>query len=221
MKQIIKIQEPNSLIKHRANQPAFYDGLSQEAKEELRKNLLTEQGHICCYCMKRIPENTSPYMKVEHYKCQDYNADLQLTYSNLFGACAGGEGKPKKLQTCDTQKGNQSLTINLLTNAPNCETQIRYNANGEISSDNDEIDRQLNEVLNLNMQTLKDGRKEIYLSVQKEVEAKSKQIGNKQLKLKYFQQEKEKWLTKKDNKYRQFCMIAVYYLEKKIRQNQN
>ncbi|MEG1178911.1 retron system putative HNH endonuclease [Chryseobacterium sp.] len=221
MKQIIKIQEPNSLIEHRANQPAFYDGLSLEAKEELRQNLLTEQGHICCYCMKRIPENTSPYMKVEHYKCQDYNSDLQLTYSNLFGACTGGEGKPKKLQTCDTQKGNQSITINLLTSAPNCETQIRYNANGEISSNNDEINRQLNDVLNLNMQTLKDGRKEIYLSVQKEIEAKSKQIGNKQLKLKYFQQEKEKWLTRKDNKYRQFCMIAVYYLEKKIRQNQN
>src|SRR5690606_5789490 len=190
MKQINKIQEPNSLVQHRANPPAFYNGLSQAAKEELRQNLLSEQGHICCYCMKRIPESTNPYMKVEHYKCQDYYPDLQLTYSNLFGACCGGEGKPKKLQTCDTQKGNQLLTINLLTNAPNCETLLRYNANGEIGSDNDEIDKQLNEILNLNMQTLKDGRREVYLGVQKEVEAKSRQIGNKQLRLKYFQQEK-------------------------------
>lgn len=229
MKQINKIAEPQSLTQHRANQPATYDGLPLVAKNDLRENLLSEQGHICSYCMKRIPEkvnndgNVSYEMKIEHFQSQTGFPNLQLTYTNLLGVCTGNEGKPKKLQTCDTKKGNDILTINLLTNNPSCETLFKYNADGEISSANndDEINRQINEVLNLNMQTLKDGRREIYLGVQKEVEVKSKQMANKQLKLNFFTQERDKWLNRTDNKHRQFCMVAVYYLNKKIRQNQN
>jgi len=223
MKQINKLHEPTSLVNHRAKQHSCFDNLPLDSKEELRQNLLTEQGHICCYCMRRIPELTAPYLKVEHFKCQDNYAHLQLTYSNLLGACNGNKGKPKNLQTCDTKKGNQELSINPLSNAPNCETLFKYNSEGEMSSTNDdeEINRQLNEVLNLNMQTLKDGRRQVYLEVQKKVEAESKQLGNKQVKLRYFQQEKMRWLNRTDNKHKPFCMVAVYYLTKKIRQNQN
>ncbi len=229
MKQINKIAEPPSLIEHRANQPAYYEGLILQAKEDLRQNLLSEQGHICCYCLKRIPEKVekdgrvSYDMKVEHYQCQYNFPLLQLTYTNLFGACTGNEGKPKKLQTCDTRKGIEPITINLLANAPICETLFKYNAEGEISSVNDDetINLQLNDILNLNMQTLKDGRRQVYLEVQKRVEAESKQIGTGQLKLKYFKAEKQKWLNRSDNKYKPFCMVAIYYLTKKIRQYQN
>ena len=229
MKLINKIAEPQSLIRHRANQPAYYEGLPLQAKDDLRKNLLSEQGYICCYCLKRIPEKIEKEgrviydMKVEHYQCQDHFPLLQLTYNNLFGACTGNEGKPKKLQTCDTRKGNEPLTINLLTNAPNCETLFKYNAEGEISSidDNDVINDQLTDILNLNMQTLKDGRRQVYLEVQKKVEAESKQLGTGQLKLKYFETERQKWLNRTDNKHKPFCMVAIYYITKKIRQFQN
>jgi len=222
MKRINKIQPPKTFVEFCNKPHAIYDG-SDFPKEELRQSLLSEQGRICCYCMKRIPENTYPYMKVEHFKCQDNYGELQLHYPNLFGACIGNEGKPKKLQTCDTKKGNSDLTISLTSNAPNCETLFKYNAEGEISSINDDndINRQLNDILNLNMQTLKDERREVYLEVQKNVEAESRQFANRQLKLSYFQQEKEKWLTRNDNKFRPYCMVAVYYLNKKIRQYQN
>ena len=70
------------------------------------------------------------------------------------------------------------------------------------------------------MQTLKDNRREIYLEVQKNVEAESRKLGSKQLKLSYFEKEKNKWLTRSDNKFKPFCMVAVYYLNKKIRQFQ-
>ncbi|WP_185210843.1 retron system putative HNH endonuclease [Sphingobacterium mizutaii] len=227
MKKINKIPEPQSLIEHRANQPAFYDGLTKDAKDDLRNNLLREQGHICCYCLKRIPEKIEregigiDQMKVEHYKCQDNHPELQLAYSNLFGACTGNEGKPKKLQTCDTQKANQYLTINLIATTPDCGTLFKYTAEGEISSLNndDEINRQLQEVLNLNMQTLKDGRRQVYLEVQKKVEAESRHLGSKPLKVKYFERERQKWLRLTNNKHKPFCMVAVYYLTKKIRQN--
>src|ERR1035437_8709783 len=117
MKKIIKINEPKSLVEHRSNRPAFYSNLPLLAKKELEQNLLTEQGHICCYCMQRIPNkvvkgNIDSYdMKVEHFKCQVGYPDLQLVYSNLLGACTGNEGKPGYLATCDTKKGNQELTI--------------------------------------------------------------------------------------------------------------
>lgn len=230
MKQIIKTAEPQSLIQHRANQPAaYYYNLLQAAKDDLRQSILSEQGYICCYCMKRIPEKVekdgmvSYDMKIEHYKCQDLNEDLQLNYKNLFGACIGNEGQPNRMQTCDTKKGNSKLTINLLTNTPRCETLFKYNAEGEISSINDdqEINRQLNDVLNLNMQTLKICRSQVYTEVQKRVESRSRQLGTKQLKIGYFEDERQRWLDRNENKFKPFCMVAVYYLNKKIRQNQN
>lgn len=228
MKQIVKLAEPHSLTQHRAKTHSSYSNLPIEAKDELRDNLLTEQGHICCYCMKRIPEKNnieervSYDMKIEHYQCQDDFQNLQLTYYNLLGACMGNEGKPKKLQTCDTKKGNLPLTINPVSSSPNCEILFKYAADGEISSiANDvEINRQINDVLNLNMQTLKDNRKQIYLEVQRKVEAESRQHITKSLKIKYFTQERNKWLNKIDRKHKEFCMVAVYYLTKKIKQNQ-
>lgn len=226
MKKIIKNAEPPLLVQHRANQPAFYIGLPAETKEALRQSLLSEQGHICCYCMRRIPEKVTDdgdvtyKVKIEHYQCQDKYPLAQLTYTNLYGACTGNEGKPKKMQTCDTKKANDDISINLLTNTPNCESLFKYNAEGEISSisDDEAINHQLNEILNLNMQTLKDARREIYLEVQAHVEMESKQINGNDLKIKYFQREKQKWIAKSDNKYKQFCMVAVYYLSKKIKQ---
>ncbi len=224
MKQINKSSEPASLVQHRASPYSSYDNLPTNTKEELRNSLLSEQGHICCYCMKRIPEkinidgNIRYDMKIEHHQCQDRYPNLQLNYNNLLSACMGNEGKPKKLQTCDTKKGNLDLAINPLS----CETLFKYNADGEISSvsNDDEINRQINEVLNLNMQTLKDNRKQVYLEVQKIVEAENRNKTNKQLKKSYFKQERDRWLSKKqDGKFREYCMVAVYYLNKKIKAN--
>ena len=219
MKQIDKITEPDSLLQHRAKPSANFDNLPLAAKEELRQNLLSEQGHICCYCMKRIPEGGPPHMKVEHFKCQARFGELQLTYSNLLGACTGNEGQPKIKQTCDTKKGNMDLTINPVSTSPICETLFKYNAQGEISSidNNADINEQLNNVLNLNMQTLKDGRREIYLEVQERVRREK----DKASFAKFLRQEKTKWLECTDNKYRPYCCVAVYYLTKKITGNQN
>jgi uncharacterized protein (TIGR02646 family) len=220
MKQIIKISEPHSLIEYRAKQYSTFDSLPQNTKQELRESLLNEQGYICGYCMKRIPEKNG--MKIEHYKCKSQRPELQLMYFNLLGTCLGNEGKPQQLQTCDTRKGNDTtLSIDPL-NAQNCALLFKYNANGEISSitDDVEINRQLNDILNLNMQTLKENRKQVYSEVQRRVEAESKRKANKQLKRNYFEQERGKWLTKdREGKFKEYCMVAVYYLNKKIKAN--
>ena len=69
MKAIVKKNEPTSLTEHRASQHASFDNLD---KTDVRTFLLAEQGHICCYCMKRIPESGSiPSTKIEHFLCQE------------------------------------------------------------------------------------------------------------------------------------------------------
>ena len=71
------------------------------------------------------------------------------------------------------------------------------------------------------MQTLKDGRSEIYLEVQNKIRVEGKKLQNdKKAFLKFLEQEKIKWLERVDNKYRPYCMVAVYYLNKKIKSSQ-
>lgn len=222
MKQITKLQEPNSLLQHRAQQFAHFDNMPNVTKEELKQNLLLEQGLICCYCMRRIPEQSSPYMKVEHYKCQDHFQDLQLDYRNLLGACTGNEGQPKKLQTCDTKKANENLSINPLNTNPSCETLFKFNSEGEMSSlsDNEAINNQINTILNLNMQSLKDARKEVYYVVQERVRSESKRTKkNKPAFVRFLNQELQVWQNKTDGKFRPYCLVAIYYLTKKLRSN--
>ena len=222
MKQINKIPQPQSFTEHKANQPAYFDGLKFQAKEDLRQNLLSEQGHICCYCMRRIPEPTFPYMKVEHFRCQDNYAELQLTYTNLLGACTGNEGQPKKIQTCDTRKGNDDLQLHPCSTNPSCNSIFKYTSDGRIICDNENIQNDIDKILNLNSQSLQDLRAEVYEHISSIVEAESKKQRDKKIKQKYFEDLHSEWLAPDRNgKLRPFCMVAVYYLTKKIRQYQN
>ncbi len=68
---------------------------------------------------------------------------------------------------------------------------------------------------------MNDGRREVYLEVQRKVEAESKQYRTGQLKQRYFESEKQKWLTRTGNKLKPFCMVAVYYLNRKLKQCYN
>jgi hypothetical protein len=63
MKRIIKGSEPPCLLKYRQTASATYE--DYRPKDPLKKALLTEQGYICCYCMKRISEEK---MEIEHFK---------------------------------------------------------------------------------------------------------------------------------------------------------
>lgn len=209
MKRIIKNQEPKSLLEHRLQPFADYDNYSQ--KEELRASLLTEQGHICCYCMQRIKKDE---MKIEHWRSQDEYPDLQLDYNNLLGACEGNQGSPKHLQHCDTKKGNTRLTINPLDNFKNCEDLIKYLSNGRIYSDDTTINNELNEVLSLNMQTLVNNRKVILDTLLEQLN-NEKPTGDWTVAM--LNRKIQEWSNKqKDEKYKPYCQIAIYYLKKKL-----
>lgn len=209
MKRIVKGKEPQSLLTHRLKSFADYENYPN--KDELRASLLTEQGHICCYCMQRISDSK---MKIEHWKSQDEYPLLQLDYNNLLGACQGGEGSPSHLQHCDTKKGNTEITINPLDNNRNCEDLIKYAGDGRIYSYDLIMNHELNEVLNLNMQTLKNNRGDILkLVIQKLTQERPQ--GNWTVAI--LTQEINKWSNKKeDGKYKEYCQIVIFYLKKKL-----
>ena len=155
MRQITKGSEPPSLIEHRKT--PYCDYANYDPKDELRDVLVEEQRSLCCYCMSRI-RSGSLTMKIEHWHCQDRYEGEQLVYRNLLGACRGGEGLPPKYQHCDTRKGYRDIRWNPADPDHHIETRLRYDADGTVRSDEPEFDKQLNEVLNLNLPLLCNNR---------------------------------------------------------------
>lgn len=160
MRTIAKGKEPASLTTHRNTAHASYPNLPPEAKQALRVALVAEQRGLCCYCMASIAALATT-MKVEHWKSQEDHQARQLDYSNLLGACLGGEGQPGDLQHCDTRKGKKDLKFNPADAAHNIEQRVSYLGDGKIASPDEEFCAQLHDVLGLNLPVLKNRRKAV------------------------------------------------------------
>ena len=155
MRAITKGREPQSLATHRRGPHADYDNYRH--KEVLRRALVSEQRGLCCYCMGPIAADAST-MKIEHWRSQERYRDEQLNYRNLLGACMGGEGQPPPKQHCDTRKGNRDLLWNPAELAHVIEAKVKCDLDGTIRSGDERFDNQLNQVLNLNLASLKNHR---------------------------------------------------------------
>ena len=155
MRAITKGSEPTSLTTHRLGAHCDYGNYAD--KDALRAALVRDQRGLCCYCMGKIDENSAK-MKIEHWQCQNAT-QRDLAYWNLLGACLGGEGQPKERQHCDTRKGEQDLKFNPANPSHNIEQRIHFALDGSIGSSDNDFDKQLNEVLNLNLPLLKNRRK--------------------------------------------------------------
>ncbi len=221
MRSITKGAEPTSLVEYRAQQSQYYEGVYDDFphKRELRESLLQEQGYLCCYCMQRIAAPESNCMKIEHHKPrrgQNAHLDLALSYSNMMAACKGGEGRGKKDQICDTRKGDKLITINPLAEGQ-CERLIHY-ASGKIYSADSNIDDDLDKRLNLNQARLIENRKRTIIRARQLFEKRcSGRWTANQISV-----EIEKWRSRsKDGKHREYCQVAIYYLEKKLRKIQS
>jgi len=213
LKQIIKTKEPMSLKNYRAgiskkdlNSLEKFDTSPTKVKDDLRDSLLEEQGCICCYCMERVEFRNS---KIEHFQPRSLFREQQLDYTNLFVACLGGQGKSKKEQHCDTQKANEPLQyINLLSNI---EKDVAYGKDGSIFSNNGYINKELDEVLNLNHISLKNNREEALKQLMIDLKKLGFSISNLKSTLKKYQTKNSK------GKYRPYCQMIVYFLTKKLK----
>ena len=150
MRKIVKDFEPASLTKHRHTPHCNFDNYAD--KDALRVALVAEQHGLCCYCMCRIDNGS---MKIEHWHCRTNYPGEELDYRNLLAACPGGEGQPRPLQHCDTRKADDDLLWNPAEPQRSVEQRISYGIDGTIRSDEPRFDRQLNEVLNLNMASIR------------------------------------------------------------------
>ncbi|MDM8559374.1 retron system putative HNH endonuclease [Candidatus Parabeggiatoa sp. HSG14] len=215
MKQIKKADEPASLLTHRKKSHANYDNYPE--KDDLRDSLVKEQGYICCYCMQRIVPDAEK-MKIEHRQPQTKYPELQLDYQNLLASCKGNDGGPKHLpRHCDTNKGDQEITIDPVDKLKNCERVIKYRRNGRIYSDDPVINHELNDILNLNTQTLVNCREAIRVQIIKEltnIRGKKSAWTSSDIKAKIQQYE-----NKINGKYRPFCQVVIYFLKKRIGEN--
>ncbi len=156
---------------------------------ELREILRAEQGSICCYCMSSIATGKTKiehyesrdenhelevdyknlYLacdgeKINCHENQDKDSDIHEDCRCKHDDNVYGEKDSRKLKEsfkkivkhCDTCKGARALEhINLLT----IERDVKYKSDGTIYSDNADIDRELNYVLNLNIEILKRNRR--------------------------------------------------------------
>lgn len=207
MKQIKKNKEPGSLIAHRKTAHANYDNYPQ--KDELRISLHNEQGGICCYCLGYI-EPESSAMKIEHFKCQEDFPEHQLEYWNLLGACKGGEGQSGHLQHCDTYKGKKVLNFYPPNPNPNIEDLINYGNDGSVTSPNINLQREINEVLNLNVNYLVNNRKAALDGFKTGLSKYKSPLKKSTL---------QKWLedwSGNQGPYRPYCMVVAYWIKKRL-----
>jgi uncharacterized protein (TIGR02646 family) len=158
MRAINKTTEPRSLTTHRMTAHSYFGNLSDSDKQELRDYLVREQGGLCCYCMSRLHASRES-MKIEHWRSQQGHPSLQLVYGNLLGACLGGEGQPEERQHCDTRKGSRDIKLNPANLDHRSEQRIQFDVDGAVRSNDFELNAQLNEVLGLNLSSLKNRRK--------------------------------------------------------------
>ena len=200
-----------SLTAHRQTRHCDYD--NYKAKDALRIALVTEQRGLCCYCMSRI-RHEPPSVKVEHWRCQARHPGEQLNYRNLLGACLGGHGQEAHLQHCDTRKGDRDLEWNPANPAHHIETRVRYELDGSIRSDEADFDRQLNNVLNLNLGVLKNNRKNLLNAVLDWWKHEKARIGGP-VPLDRFARKRNQHISG-DGELAPYCQVVVWWLERRL-----
>ena len=161
MKYIQKSGTPQALSNWSARNPqSTYTQLQRNTaiKTAVKQSLMQEQGHICCYCERRISDDDS---HIEHLRPQSTFPQQQTNYQNLLCSCQKnlGKGEPRH---CGTLKGNwynQTLFVSPLD--PGCETRFKYRGDGEILlvNSNDTAARETIQRLGLNTDRLREWRK--------------------------------------------------------------
>lgn len=231
---IAKKPPPGELETFKRNQrkagvePRYAD-LRGDDKIALQEALLAEQGYLCAYCMKRIEMHN---IRIEHWKAQSADKtdhSHELDYDNLLGVCEGkidftpNSKNPDQLKNhCETHRNNIALTVHP-TDARLVD-QIKFTENGIISSDNSDIEKDLDKTLNLNIQTLKRNRANVWEGVKSGLNLLSRNNPKKQWSKADVTRQLEKFSEKHPDKnghikykYREYCGIVQYLLKKRLK----
>lgn len=217
MRYIKKGEEPKTLTEYKKFENAYYDGYKD--KDEIKEYLLKEQGYLCGYCMRRL--SSVKETKIEHLVPQSKLGDERqaLNYKIMVGVCYGNIGGDRKKEqlTCDAHRGNEPMVISPFDK--NCIDKIKYDTTGRIFSDYKEVDRDLNETLNLNYNgknafLMLNRRKTLEVLKNKIIKCQKKGIWNQTLLKKFLQQYEQ---PDKEGKLIPYSGIAIWYLRKRLR----
>lgn len=207
MIKIIKKGSEPSIFPKLRSEYGNYDNIGDQ-KSLLKEILISEQNYRCVYCMRKINMNTS---SIEHYVPRHGdNGDISksLDYRNLFAVCKITEGRPYKKQTCDVRKGDSLLHISPLNETHI--SSIEYKRNGEMYSNNNDFNDDINNTLNLNEMTLVQSRFEAYRSLLDIMNTKKKNNWSK----KFIEQTLNKFLDKDDRQ--PYIGFIIYNLKKRL-----
>ncbi len=161
MKHIVKQNEPRELreLREQANEDwqPIYDDLGGVCKKAVHASLLTEQGHICCYCNMRILQDDS---HIEHFRPRSRFPEVELEYENLLASCQL-KAKRREPLRCGKRKAawfDDALMISPLQK--DCESRFRFTADGAIypADDDDPAAKETIERLGLDNYELRDRR---------------------------------------------------------------
>lgn len=202
---------------NKGNEPAEWTayrntpGATYQAIEPLRTALLNEQGHICAYCNRPIPVTNSENKetsRIEHIHCRDNYPERQLDYTNMVVCCPGFiDGT----EHCDKSKKNHNISFTPFD--PNVQQSVSYGAKeADIKSSNATWNNEIDTILKLNNKLLKKNRNETLDGVRAILDKKKWSRAHIENKL-------MEW-TNIDNegKYKAYCGIVIWYLNKKLRQ---
>lgn len=219
---ILKKSEPKKWQEYRCT-----PGVDYQSIPELVDSLLEEQGYICAYCMRRIPLKDKLYKKdgqnfvftdedhrIEHIQSRENHKNKKLDYSNMVICCPGHIGNEDH---CDRLKGNKDISFSPL-DSTFIET-LSYKTNGEIVSSNEQYNKEINKVLNLNTPILKENRKKTWEAVKKElIEQKGEKPWNKAVLSQYIEKYRSKHKRDEKLKLIPYCGVVLYFLQKKLKQ---
>ena len=216
--------------KHGLTDKEGYDKLGNPLKEIVRQSLLHEQGHLCAYCMRRIPDNRIHAedtdlsgVHIEHWIPRGAKNNTRknrgLDYSNMLAVCSGNEKTPetngkhrRRYFTCDKKRGDAPLKINPL-DLSTLDT-LCYSSNGIIKSTDSEIEEDINIRLNLNLSSdavaLPQNRKAVLDEVQQDIYSQHGDM------LQNCKDQLEIWEKETDPK-TPYIGIAIWWLKDQIR----
>jgi uncharacterized protein (TIGR02646 family) len=141
MKYIAKGQEPATFTRWKnlrnSDWTPTYEALRGNEKRVVMEALKKEQGHLCCYCERRLELNDS---HIEHLKPQGENLfpENQLDYDNLLCSCQREVERGEPIH-CGNSKGswyNDHLLISPLS--ADCEAKFKYTFDGYIKPATDD-----------------------------------------------------------------------------------
>lgn len=137
MKHIQKSPEPPELEAFRkewaeSGQTPKWEDLPGDVSKAMRSALIAEQGHICCYCGRKLVQNDN---HIEHFVPRNGTMGepaLTFVWENLLASCQGNLLKGDPIH-CGRKKDDWfDATLMVSPLDPGCEDRFRFEFDGRI-----------------------------------------------------------------------------------------